>query len=435
MTASLRFGTDGIRGVAGRFPIDPRTAWILGLVLGRQARRVLLARDSRSSGPLLTAALAAGVRAAGAQPVPVGVLPTPALSVLLARGWGERGVMVTASHNPPHDNGLKVLGASGHKLDDASQQQLQDALNGALQAGAAPARQLPDSEPEPRHDEARELYLTVLREHLPPERWLEGCTVVLDGSFGAGAVTGPTILEALGATVIPFACEPDGARINVGCGAVHPAALAERVRAEGADLGMGLDGDADRGVMVAASGRVLDGDAMLYLLASGDAVVGTIMSGGGLEEALRARGIELLRTPVGDRFVDAEVHARGLAVGGESSGHVCLSDGLPTADGMLSCLRVLVEGSDLDSRLAAYQPWPRVQENVRVTHRPALDSVPEIVSAQQAAEAELGALGRTLLRYSGTEPLLRVLVEGREESLVQRVSDGLVQAVRDAIGA
>jgi phosphoglucosamine mutase len=434
MARTLSFGTDGVRGRAGSFPIDPATAWILGLVLGRQARRVLLARDSRGSGPALCAALAAGVRQAGAEPVAVGLLPTPALSVLLQHGWGERGVMVTASHNPPHDNGLKVLAADGRKPGDQVQHELQDALNRALEDDVPPAS-LPTSEPEPRHDEARALYLSALREHLPAERWLEGRTVVLDGSFGAGSVTGPAILESLGARVVPFACEPDGARINVGCGAVHPSALAQRVVESGADLGLGLDGDADRGVMVAASGRVLDGDAMLYLLASGPAVVGTIMSGGGLEEALRARGIELVRTPVGDRFVDAAVHARGLAVGGESSGHVCLSDGLPTADGMLSCLRVLVGGTDLDARLAAYHPWPRVQENVRVTHRPALDSVPEIVRAQQTAEVELGALGRTLLRYSGTEPLLRVLVEGRDESLVQRVAAELVQAVRDAIGA
>jgi phosphoglucosamine mutase len=433
MPVTTSFGTDGIRGPAGRFPIDAPTAWALGLVLGQQAPRVVLARDSRTSGPVLTAALAAGVEAAGSRAIPVGVVPTPALSVLLAAGWGDRGVMVTASHNPPQDNGLKVLGADGGKLGEGEQRQLQDALNQAL-AGVAPGP-LPERVDEPRHDEARECYLERLRACLPSGRWLQGCRVVLDGSYGAGSVTGPAMLRALGAELVPMACEPDGERINTGCGAVHPEALAASVVREGAMLGVGLDGDADRGVLVSASGRVLDGDALLYLLATPPAVVGTIMSGGGLQEALSARGIELIRTPVGDRFVDAAVHEHGLTVGAETSGHVCLHDGLPTADGVLSCLRVLAEGTDLDRRLAAYRPWPRVQHNVAVTHRPPIQSIPALTEACAEVEAELGAGGRTLLRYSGTEPLLRVLVEGRDEDSVQRSADRLVQVVRDLMGA
>lgn len=434
MAQTLSFGTDGIRGHAGAFPIDAPTAWVLGLVLGRQVPCVLLARDSRESGPLLAAALAAGVRHAGAEPIPVGVLPTPALSVLLEAGWAQRGVMVTASHNPAADNGLKVLGADGHKLDDEQQQLLQDALNAVLETGPRMAVS-PQITAEPRHDEARAFYQAALLRHLPPGRWLEGCRVVLDGSYGAGAHTGPALLGALGAEVIPFACALDGVRINLDCGAVHPEALAALVLERGADLGVGLDGDADRGVMVTSSGRVLDGDALLFLLATPPAVVGTVMSGGGLEQALSARGIELVRTPVGDRFVDAAVHQRQLAVGAESSGHVCLPDGLPTADGMLSCLRVLAGGVELDARLEGYRPWPRVQQNVAVTHRPPIDSLPELVQACRQVEVELGAGGRTLLRYSGTEPLLRVLVEGRDEILVQRAAATLVQVVRDVIGA
>jgi phosphoglucosamine mutase len=216
---------------------------------------------------------------------------------------------------------------------------------------------------------------------------------------------------------------------------VQPAALARLVAEHGAQIGIGLDGDADRGVMVSAAGRVLDGDALLYLLATGPAVVGTIMTGGGLEEALRVRGIGLVRTPVGDRFVDAAVHGRELSVGAETSGHVCLADGLPTADGMLSCLRVLAGGTDLDARLQGYSPWPRVQQNVAVTDRPPIDSLPELVRACALVEAKLGPGGRTLLRYSGTEPLLRVLVEGRDEPSVQRAADHLVGVVRAAIGA
>ena len=435
MAASLRFGTDGIRGPAGSFPIDAATARVLGLVLGRQVGRVLMARDSRSSGPELVAALVAGVREAGGQAIPLGVLPTPALSALLQRGWADRAVMVTASHNPPADNGLKVLGPDGRKLGDDAQQLLQDALNQELQIGTAPAFTSTDALAEPRHDEARQQYLAILRQLLPPGRWLDGCTVVLDASYGAGAHTGPAILEALGAVVIPMACQIDGQRINVGCGAVHPQALASMVREHDAQVGVGLDGDADRGVLVAASGQVLDGDALLYLLASAPAVVGTVMSGGGLEQALAARGIELVRTPVGDRHVDAAVHARQLAVGAETSGHVSLADGLPTADGMLSCLRVLAGGVDLDARLEGYRAWPRVQQGVAVTHRPPLDSLPELVAACQQVEADLGPGGRTLLRYSGTEALLRVLVEGRDEASVQRAAATLVDVVRRVIGA
>lgn len=431
MTEKLRFGTDGIRGPAGRFPIHAPVAWALGRVLGRDGATVLLARDSRSSGPGLVSALARGVRAAGGRAVSVGLLPTPALSVLLAGGHGTWGVMVTASHNPPADNGLKVLAASGRKLDDDEQQGIEQALNGALPD--APVLE-PGVESHPRHEEARALYLRAVLERLPAGRWLEGAKIVVDGSFGAGSHTGPALLEALGAQVVPLACQPDGDRINVGVGATAPAALAECVVAEGAHAGLALDGDADRGIMVSASGRVLDGDAMLYLLAQGAAVVGTVMSGGGLEEALAARGIELVRTPVGDRHVDAAVHGRDLRVGAETSGHVCLIDGLPTACGALSCLRVLVGGVDLDARLVDYHPWPRVQHNVRVTHRPPLDSVPALVDAQRQVQARLGDTGRILLRYSGTEPLLRVLVEGRDETSVKRAADDLVQAVIDSLG-
>jgi phosphoglucosamine mutase len=434
MAGTLRFGTDGIRGRAGQFPIDTTTAWALGRVLGLRGS-VLVARDSRCSGPELSAALLEGARSAGAHAESVGVLPTPALSVLLAEGWARWGVMVTASHNPPHDNGLKVLRSSGHKLDDEQQLQVQDALNEVLPLARSEHRGDAPPPSEPRYAEARDTYLAALRARLPSGRWLEGCRVVLDAAHGAGCGTGPALLEALGAELVPMACEPDGERINVGCGAVHTGALARRVVSEGAQLGIALDGDADRGLMVSASGRQLDGDAMLYLLAGPPAVVGTIMSGGGVQQALAARGIELLRTPVGDRFVDAAVHERGLSVGAETSGHVCLADGLPTADGMLSALRVLCGGVDLDSRLADYHPWPRVQHNVPVTHRPPIESIPELAEVCRSVEAELGDDGRTLLRYSGTEPLLRVLVEGRDESSVQRAAGILVQAVRHHIGA
>ncbi len=432
MAEILRFGTDGIRGPAGRFPIHPPVAWALGYVLGQGGAAVLVACDPRTSGPELVSALAQGVRASGGLVLSVGVLPTPALSVLLAAGWARWGVMVTASHNPPADNGLKVLGSDGRKLDDLEQERVEAEANRALRHH--PPLEVLDPEPEPRHVEARELYLRAVRDLLPSGPWLRDVAVVIDGSFGAGAHSAPALLESAGARVVRFACEPDGARINVGCGAVSPMALAERVVAEGADLGLALDGDADRGIMVSATGRVLDGDAMLYLLATPPAVVGTVMSGGGLEEALRAKGIELHRTPVGDRHVDAAVHEHGLAVGAETSGHVCLADGLPTADGALSCLRVLVGGADLEARLEGYRPWPRVQQNVVVSHRPPLDGVPALVAAERQVQDRLGGSVRILLRYSGTEPLLRILVEGRDAALVEVAAADLVRAVRKSLG-
>ncbi|MFH1465516.1 MAG: phosphoglucosamine mutase, partial [Pseudomonadota bacterium] len=387
MTARLEFGTDGIRGRAGTFPIDGATAWVIGRVVGRDGR-VLLAADPRLSSPWLVAAVAAGVRAAGGEAESVGVLPTPALSALLAAGWGARGVMVTASHNPAADNGLKVLSADGHKLGDDAQAALQAALNIELARGRAPA-ELPATERAPRAAEARAAYLAALAARLPQGPWLAGQRIALDAGFGAGGPTAAALLASFGAEVAPMGCEPDGARINHGCGALHPEALAARVREVGAVAGIALDGDADRCILVTGGGRVLDGDALLFLLAAPPAAVGTIMSGAGLEEGLKARGIELIRTPVGDRFVDAAVHARGLAAGAESSGHVCIAGGLPTADGTLTGLTVLAGGLDLDARLAGYTPWPRAQLEVPAGRRLPVDS-PALAAASDAALAALG---------------------------------------------
>ena len=427
MNAHLEFGTDGIRGRAGDFPITPATAWVIGRVVGALGR-VLLAADPRESSPWLVAAVAAGVRAAGGGAEYVGVLPTPALSELLAAGWGDCGVMVTASHNPAADNGLKVLGPDGRKLSDEPQAALEAALNLELARGRAPAV-LPTAEPAPRSADSRERYLTALRARLPAGAWLTGHRIAVDGAFGAGGPTAVALLASLGAEVVPMGCEPDGARINAACGALYPEALAARVLEVEASAGIALDGDADRGVLVMRDGRILDGDALLFLLARPPAAVGTIMSGAGLEEGLRARGIALIRTPVGDRFVDAAVHAQGLVAGAEPSGHVCLAGGLPTADGTLTCLTALAAGLDLQARLAGYAPWPRALLKVPVRRRLPLGH-PEIAAACAAAEADLGPGGRVLLRYSGTEPLLRVLTEGRDPVAVQRTAEVLARRTR-----
>jgi phosphoglucosamine mutase len=432
ITPRVTFGTDGIRGRAGAFPLDPETAARLGRVVGAGGVQVVVARDTRESGPALAASVALGVAEAGGRAVDAGVLPTPGLSVLLARGWGALGVMVTASHNPPADNGLKVLGSDGGKLPDDVQAAVEEALAADRTDRPAPSGRGAASD---RADEAFAAYLDALASHLPAGRWLEGRLLVADAAHGAAYRTLPQALARVGATVVPLACAPDGARINVGVGALHPAAAAALVRGTGADAGIVLDGDGDRAILVSATGHVLDGDALLYLLAAPPAVVGTVMTNAGVEEALARRGIALHRTPVGDRYVEACRARLGLAVGAEPSGHVCLADGLPTADGTLSALRVLAGGLDLDARLADCTPHPCCQRDVRVRDRRPLEDVPGLVQARASVLEALGPGGRLVLRYSGTEPVIRLLVEGPLSIRVEASAQALARFLQEALGS
>lgn len=443
MTRKPSFGTDGIRGVGGQPPLDRPTAAALGRVLvravfeavgdpGLQRPRVVVARDTRLSGPLLRDGLVAGVAAEGGVAVDVGILPTPGLSALLDRGWGEWGVMITASHNPAADNGLKVLRGDGRKPSPQEQSRLEAALHRVLAASGAPVTTRSSPEPE---TPAVEVYLDAVLACLPPGSWLAGRHVVLDAAHGAGFQTLPALLERLGARVTRTGCTPDGARINDDCGVLHPGRLVERVRAVGADAGIALDGDGDRGLVVGGRGRVLTGDEMIFLLARPPAVVGTVMTGGGLEAALAAQGIGLLRTDVGDRFVDAAVREHGLLVGGEPSGHVCLADGLPTADGALAALRVLAGGFHLEERLATCETWPQSLESIRVAHRVDLDTDPDVARIRAEAVLHLGPQGRVLLRYSGTEPVLRIFVEARDPAAVQAVGAELRGSLIHLLGS
>lgn len=433
MKKSPVFGTDGIRGRAGEPPVDAPTARALGRALGAERARVLVARDTRPSGPSLQRALVEGVRAAGGQPVELGVFPTPGLSVVLAETGLEWGVMITASHNPPHDNGLKVLSSRGTKLDDATQQQVERDLARALEE---PEPDAPPWAPPPDHEiDAPSLYRDALQRRLPHGPWLGGTTVVVDAAQGAASELLPQVVADCGARVVPLCCEARGDRINVDCGVMNPERLVRAVREHGARAGIALDGDGDRAHLVTASGAVVDGDAMLYLLARPPAVVGTVMTGMGLEHALGEQGIQLVRTSVGDRFVDAAVRSRDLHVGGEASGHICLSDGLPTADGVLAALRVLAGGLDLDARLSAYTPFPSRLTRVPAGARPELDTVPALRDARRHAQDQLGRSGRVLVRYSGTEPVLRILVEGADARRVEAVSQALTAAAAAALGA
>lgn len=393
------FGTDGVRGRWGEPPLTPDLARALGRALRvGGAGRVAMVRDTRASGPAVQAALVEGL---GDIAVDAGVVPTAGLSAVLAAGHADRGVAITASHNPFHDNGLKVLGADGGKLDDAEQAALEREIE--AQRGCSPLVATVD-----RQDGAS-LWAEAVCAALPSDWNLSGVRVALDAAHGAGWEVAPMLLKHLGAQVITVGCEPDGKNINEGVGALHPEALVRAVQSAGAQVGIGLDGDADRCLLVDEKGGVVDGDGLLLLLARPPGLVGTVMCNAALEGALAAKGIEFVRTAVGDRHVAQEMKRLGWPVGGEPSGHVLLEDGLPTGDGLLTGLRALVGGVTLSNRLSRWQPSPQAQVSIRTLQKPPLEDIPGLL--ELVALAEEGDVQRVLLRWSGTEPKLRVLVE------------------------
>jgi phosphoglucosamine mutase len=339
--------------------------------------------------------------------------------VLVAAGLADAGIAITASHNPAHDNGLKVVGAEGCKLDTATEAALERGLQRALESGNWGRGSIQE-----RHAEGQERYESAVLAALPKGRWLLDRKIAVDCAHGAAWKTAPRILEALGAQVVRLGCEPDGENINAGVGAMHPEVLAGLVRAESCDAGIALDGDADRCVLVASDGSVLDGDALLLLLAVGPGVVGTIMCNEALAQALRRRGMDLVRTPVGDRHIAQEMRRSGWPIGGEPSGHVLLGDGLPTGDGLLTGLRILSGGLDLGHRLVDWKPHAQASATVVVSARPPLAQLAPLQWA-------LGKLtGRAVVRYSGTEPKLRLQVEAAQAEVAESELQSLLQAVR-----
>ena len=418
------FGTDGIRGRFPEPPMDLNTATDLGRALRDRIgdAPLLLARDTRESGPALAKAVARG---AGGEVLDLGVLPTPAASALLAEGWGAAAVVITASHNPWFDNGLKVLGAGGVKLSDAEE--------------AALAREMAT----PRHHNAAQLhrvpcegdraYERLVIERAPAPWRLKGVKIALDAAHGAAARTAPSILRALGVELVVIGDAPDGKNINEGVGAVHPEALAQLVRETGAAVGIALDGDGDRCQLIDADGELVDGDALLLLLARAPGVVGTVMSNAALERALLGRGLGFARAAVGDRYVAEELSRRGWRVGGEPSGHVLLAEGFPTGDGLLTALFALADGVNLKERLRGFRPDPQALLAVPVAQKTPLDAVPELAVIE--AEARAAGVSRVLLRYSGTEPKLRVMVEAPELSLAQSWAQRLALAAQAALSS
>ena len=446
----LAFGTDGVRGVANS-ELSPE----LALAIGRAAARILgretflVGRDTRRSGPLLQAAFSAGLASEGADVVDLGVIPTPGVACIAARR-GLSAAVISASHNPFPDNGVKLLGPGGTKLDEETEQTIEEELTAVLTGtvghvhipqGAEVGTVTIDPAAAAEYDAA---LLATLE-----GRRLDGLSVVVDCANGAASAYAETVFTAAGAVVTAMAAEPDGTNINAGCGSTHPEALAKKVVEVGADVGLAFDGDADRLVAVTGSGEVLDGDQLLAIFAVdlrdrgllvGDTVAVTILSNLGLKLALARAGIAVHETPVGDRHLSAALEANNWMLGGEQSGHIILRHLFPTGDGMLTGLTLLDvirrRGSDLDTMAAAAMTrLPQVMRNVRVTDRNRLDQAGAVWAAVSTEEAALGGQGRVVLRASGTEPLVRVMVEASDPDVAEAAVARLCSVVEEAIGA
>ena len=446
------FGTDGIRGTAGAFPLDPRTVTRVGAALARMLEKhgpspasLLIGRDTRESGDWMERALASGARRAGARCVATGVIPTPGVAYLARSAGYTAGVMISASHNPYRDNGIKIFSASGYKLPDTEEMEIEALV---LDESA----DLPKAEYSPPEASAAPeglvaSYTTHLRESVDGTTF-EGLKVVLDCANGASSEIAPRIFRDLGAEVEALFTTPDGRNINSGCGSLHPDRLATAVARSASDLGIAFDGDADRALLVSGDGRIANGDLLLYEAASylkargmlpGDLVVATVMSNLWLERGLADIGVRLARTQVGDKYVLEEMLRTGAAVGGEQSGHIIFTDRATTGDGILTALRLVqvmqATGENVSQWLSRVKAYPQVLINVRVASRPDLEAHGVIGAEAARIRAELGGSGRLVLRYSGTEPLARVMIEGVDQSRVESLARALAEVIRDQIGA
>jgi phosphoglucosamine mutase len=438
------FGTDGIRGHVGQSPITPdfvmRLGYAAGKVLAHDATgstrpTVLIGKDTRLSGYMLEAALEAGFSAAGVDVMLAGPMPTPAVAYLTRALRLSAGVVISASHNPFHDNGIKFFSASGNKLPDAVELAIEAALESPF--ACVSSEKLGKAR---RLDDARGRYIEFCKSTFPNELDLRGLKLVVDCAHGAAYHIAPDVFHELGAEVVAIGNQPNGLNINDGVGATQPEALVRAVGEHGADLGIALDGDADRLLMVDASGRVYNGDELLYLMVRDrhqnggiDGAVGTLMTNMAVESALNTMGIGFARAKVGDRYVLETLLERGWQVGGEGSGHLLFLDKHTTGDGIISALQVLSALRRADSRLeqviADMQLWPQTLLNVQIERGFDWQSSPALIAAKQTAESTLGSDGRVLIRPSGTEPLLRVMVEARDPELARSLAERLVESV------
>ena len=448
------FGTDGIRAVAGESPLDQNTIFACGLALGHSLRKmaaepkVILGRDTRESGPWIAATLAAGLRETGVRVESAGVITTPAVAFLARTHGFQAGVVISASHNPWRDNGIKLFGGDGFKLADAVELAMEDEIlhhaaemeiQGATHDTAT--RTVVDDNAAFKAD-----YIQFLIDCVPGLS-LAGLRIVADCANGASAAVAPELFRRLGGEVVLLNINPDGRNINLNCGALHPELVAAEVSARGADLGLTFDGDADRCMLAGTKNNIINGDAILLMAArdlkargllSGDLVVATTMSNMGLEAALKRSGIRMLRAPVGDRYVLEQMLAHHAALGGEQSGHILLPHLATTGDGLLTALVVLDliarSGKSIDELTADLKVFPQVIVNVKVREKKPLESIPAVVAAIRAAEAELEDSGRVVIRYSGTEALARVMIEAESEEAMTRHANAIADAIRSELG-
>jgi len=440
------FGTDGVRGRMGEEPITPQTVlklgWAAGRVLakgGPDHAKVLIGKDTRVSGYLLESALEAGLSAAGVDIRLLGPMPTPAIAYLTRTARASAGIVISASHNPFEDNGIKFFSAEGTKLPDEVEDAIELAMNAPMTT--VDSAQLGKVK---RYPDAAGRYIEFCKSTFPHRLHLDGLKIVVDCANGAAYQVAPLVFSELGANVIPIANTPDGFNINHECGSTSPAQLQKAVLAEQADLGIALDGDGDRVVLVDHRGELVDGDQMLYIIASSrrangrlhGGVVGTLMSNLGLEQALAAQQIPFRRANVGDRYVMALLQQEGWEVGGETSGHLLCLDKSTTGDGIVAALEVLAvvrqTGKSLAELKAGMQIFPQTMINVRMSKRFDLKASAPVQKALGEVEAELAANGRVVLRASGTEPVVRVMIEGRDPALVARLGQQLADTVKRA---
>ena len=443
--AKQLFGTDGIRGVAGRYPLDRATVYAFGVALGdavrsHSSREILIGADTRESGAWIAATVAAGLASRGAEVRYAGVITTPGVAYLTRTGPFGAGVMISASHNPYQDNGIKVFGHSGFKLPDAEEHAIEQEILALREHPVEP--QQAELTAEEGLDRA---YLEFLLSTISVR--LDGVKLAIDCGNGAAWQLGPELFRRLGAELVEIGCEPNGRNINLNCGALHVDGLSRLVVDSKSEFGVAFDGDADRAIFVARSGRIVDGDAVLLMAARnmkaaghlpGDTVVATVMSNLGLEKALARDGVRMLRTPVGDKYVLEEMVRLGAALGGEQSGHVIFRQYATTGDGLLTALRVLEiarrAGVGLDELTADLRVYPQKLVNIRVREKRDLAQVPSVNREIQLAEAALAGSGRVLVRYSGTELLARVMVEAADQGHVDTFAASIAESIRREIG-
>ncbi len=448
------FGTDGIRAVAGQNPLDATTIYSVGLALAHSLRkhaaqpRVLLGRDTRESGPWIAATLAAGLRESGTAVESAGIVTTPAIAFLARTHGFDAGVVISASHNPWQDNGIKLFGADGYKLADAVELAMEeDILHHVAQVNVTDPHGFPAVEDNPA---LQADYIRFLLECVPGLS-LSHLKIVADCANGAAAAIAPELFRELdpdGRGVITLLnTTPDGRNINANCGALHPEHVAKEVKSRGADVGLTFDGDADRCMLAGPQGNVINGDAILLMAArdlktrgllTGDTVVATTMSNMGLEAALKRSGIRMLRAPVGDRYVIEEMQKHNAALGGEQSGHILFPHLATTGDGLLTALVILDlvtrTGKSLDDLTADLKVFPQVIVNVKVREKKPLDTIPSVTETIRAAEEELKDSGRVVIRYSGTEKLARVMIEAESEEAMQHHAEAIAAAIREELG-